>query len=231
MLILVVGDFDPRFDSHRKTDESLQHAAALLGLGIETAWLSTDAVEERQLQECEALLIAPGSPYRSMEGALAAIRFAREQGVPLLATCGGFQHLIIEYARNVLGVGDAQHAEYDPDASRLFVHRLPCSLKGRDLEVRLKTGSLAARQYGTGTAMEKYYCNFGVNPEFVPQLAAGPLQIVGSDNEGEVRVVEWPDHPFFIGTLFVPQLISTESRPHPLVTGLLRAAAERSASG
>ena len=72
--------------------------------------------------------------------------------------------------------------------------------------------------------MEQYYCNFGVNPDKVPLLRKGPLQITGSDAEGEVRVVELPDHPFFVGTLFVPQLRSTPERPHPLVTAFIRAA-------
>jgi CTP synthase (UTP-ammonia lyase) len=76
-------------------------------------------------------------------------------------------------------------------------------------------------------AREQYYCNFGVNPDAVPLLRAGPLKITGSDDEGEVRVVELPSHPFFIGTLFVPQLKSRAGRPHPLVAAFVRALARR----
>lgn len=175
----------------------------------------------------DGLWMAPGSPYRSVAGALTAIRFAREGTIPLLATCGGFQHVILEYARNVLGFDDAQHAEYDPYASRLFISELSCSLVGRIMRLTLKTGSQVAALYGSTTASEQYYCNFGVNPAHVSALAAGPLAIVGADAEGEVRVVEWPGHPFFIGTLFVPQLSSVRSKPHPLVNGFLRAAGRR----
>jgi CTP synthase (UTP-ammonia lyase) len=225
--MLVVGEFDPEFVPHQKTDAALSHSARLIGTPVEACWISTAEIDDDRLRHADGLVIAPGSPYRNMEGPLGAIRFAREQGVPLLATCGGFQHLIIEYARNVLGFADAQHAEYDPNASRLFIHRLECSLLGRALEVRLKPGSLACRLYGATTATEQYYCNFGVNPEYVDLLASQTLRVTGSDDEGEIRVVELPDHPFFVGTLFVPQLRSSENQPHPLVTGLLRAAAAR----
>jgi len=163
--ILIVGEFDPTFAPHRKTDEALSHSSRLIGSPIEGCWISTADIASERLCEADGLVVAPGSPYRNMEGALAAIRFAREGGIPLLATCGGFQHLIIEYARNVLGIADAQHAEYDPNASRLFIHRLECSLFGRALKLQLKPDSLVGRLYGTTTATEQYYCNFGVNPE------------------------------------------------------------------
>jgi CTP synthase (UTP-ammonia lyase) len=225
--VLIVGEFNPEFVPHQKTDAALVHSARLINVSLEAKWISTAKIDEESLQAADGFVVAPGSPYRSMEGALAAIRFAREPGVPLLGTCGGFQHLIIEYARNVLGFADAQHAEYDPNASQLFIHRLECSLVGRALEVRLAADSLARRLYGTATAIEQYYCNFGVNPAYVEPLSSSALRIAGSDDEGEIRVVELPDHPFFVGTLFVPQLLSTEGKPHPLVTGLVRAAAER----
>jgi CTP synthase (UTP-ammonia lyase) len=127
--------------------------------------------------------IAPGSPYQSLDGALAAIRFARERNVPLLGTCGGFQHVVLEWARNVLGIEDAAHEEYLPGTSehphpnplpvgegarpRLFISRLACSLVGQTMQVRLVPGTLAAAAYGSLEAEEQYYCNFGINPEVV----------------------------------------------------------------
>jgi CTP synthase (UTP-ammonia lyase) len=95
------------------------------------------------------------------------------------------------------------------------------------MRLTLKTGSYVAALYGSTIASEQYNCNFGVNPAHVSALAAGPLAIVGADAEGEVRVVEWPGHPFFIGTLFVPQLSSASSKPHPLINGFLTAAGRR----
>jgi len=91
--------------------------------------------------------------------------------------------------------------------------------------LNLVAGSQVAAIYGALTAFEQYYCNFGVNPEYVPLLKGGSLNITGSDAPGEVRVIEYPAHPFFIGTLFVPQARSTSETPHPLVTEFLRAIA------
>src|SRR5437763_1442167 len=98
-----------------------------------------------------------------MEAALQAIRYARERSVPLLGTCGGCQHIVIEYARHVLGVTDAQHAEYDPYASTLFVTPLSCSLVGQRLPIHLTPGSCTSAFYGGKTEVEEnYYCNFGL---------------------------------------------------------------------
>jgi CTP synthase (UTP-ammonia lyase) len=135
--------------------------------------------------------------------------------------------VILEYARNVLGFEDAQHAEYDPYASRLIVSRLACSLAGRSLEITLEPASRAAAIYAKTTAVENYYCNFGVNPEYASLFKAGPLHAVGSDAEGEIRVVELAEHPFFIATLFLPQLRSTPGEPHPLVSAFVSAWARR----
>jgi len=129
----------------------------------------------------------------------------------------------LEYARNVLGFTDAEHEETAPHASRLFVSRLACSLVGRSMTVMLQPGSQVACLYGRSSAHEQYLCNFGVNPDFVDALRSGPLRIVGSDEEGVVRVVELAEHPLFVGTLFVPQLTSTPSSPHPLITGFVKA--------
>jgi CTP synthase (UTP-ammonia lyase) len=172
--------------------------------------------------------IAPGSPYKDMARALAAIRFARENSIPCLGTCGGFQHMVIEYTRNVLGFFDAQHAEYDPYASNLFVSRLACSLIGREMELQFVRDSLVAKCYNSSRAVEQYYCNFGVNPDRVTALSSGALRIVGSDSEGEIRVVEMTGHPFFVGTLYVPQAKSAPGAPHPLVTAFLQAVAAQS---
>jgi CTP synthase (UTP-ammonia lyase) len=222
--IAILGEFDPAFPPHRATNDALAHTATVLGVEVDASWVSTADVTIEAMQEYSGIWIAPGSPYKSLVNTLAVIRHAREQRIPCLGTCGGCQHIIVEYARNVLGFKDARHAEYDPYASELFVSELECSLAGRELRVALVPGSRVAQIYGTTDAVERYYCNFGINPDKVPLLRNGPLQITGSDAEGEVRVVELPDHPFFVGTLFVPQMRSTPERPHPLVTAFVRAA-------
>jgi CTP synthase (UTP-ammonia lyase) len=226
--IAVIGDYDPASPTHSATDAALQHSGQQLGSQLEHTWLSTQILSDRLFDQFAAVLVAPGSPYRDMARTLAAIRFAREHGVPCLGTCGGFQHMIIEYARNVLGRRDAQHGEYDPHASELFITPLSCSLRGRSMTLQLTAGSQVAALYGSTSATEQYYCNFGVNPEHVALLKSGPLRITGSDSEGELRVIELPGHPFFIGTLFVPQAGSRPGHPHPLVTAFLRAALAQS---
>ncbi len=152
-----------------------------------------------------------------------AIRFARENGAPLLGTCGGFQHIILEHARNVLGIADAEHEESNPEAPRLFIARLACSLKGRTMTITPAPGSLLAKLYGRAAAEEKYYCNFGVNPNYVETLRGSGLRIVAADAEGEARAVELTGHPFFLGTLFLPQQSSSAAAPHPVIRGFLRA--------
>ncbi|MGO8677406.1 MAG: glutamine amidotransferase-related protein [Limisphaerales bacterium] len=226
-LITVVGDFNAANRSHLATNEAIAHSSAALESKVEARWIDTAELAAPgglgRLAGASGLWIAPASPYNSMEGALAAIRMARERGIPLLGTCGGFQHIILEYARNVLGIADAQHEESEPDHSRLVISRLSCSLVGRTMMIRLQPESLVGRAYGRSTAQEAYHCNFGVNPAYVETLWSSGLRIVGSDDEGAVRAVELEAHPFFVGTLFLPQLDSTPARPHPLVTGFVRA--------
>ena len=224
----LIGDYNGAIIAHQAIPEAVRLAGRKLGVAVESDWLATDEIGD--LRKYTGLWCVPGSPYRSMEGALRAIRFAREARLPFLGTCGGFQHMILEYARNVLNFKDAQHAEYDPYASDLFVSRLACSLAGREMELAFVEGSKVASIYGSLSATEEYYCNFGVNPDKVSLLTGSALRTSGSDAEGELRVIELPDHPFFVGTLFVPQTRSTTGNPHPLVNAFLKAASEKNTS-
>jgi CTP synthase (UTP-ammonia lyase) len=221
--IALVGEFDPTFPPHEATTAACAHSASALREQVTAEWVSTEDATPDGLRDVSGIWVAPGSPYRNLPNTLATIRYAREQGIPCFGTCGGFQHIVLEYARNVLGFRDAQHAEYDPYASDLFVTQLSCSLAGRELTITLAPDSHVARIYGALEVREQYYCNFGINPDKAGLLTSGELRVTGSDAEGEVRVVELPAHPFYIGTLFVPQLRSTAARPHPLVTAFIRA--------
>lgn len=219
----IIGDYSPKNPTHVATTNGIRHAAEALGQSIEPVWLATD--QPHEFGDYQGLLGSPGSPYRSFEGALAGIRYARESRVPFIGTCGGFQHLVIEYARNVMGFRDADHAESNPYASCLFITPLSCSLVGKAMDVEMAPGTKAAKACGTTRSMEQFYCNFGLNPEYQDQLEKAGLRITGWDQKGEVRIVELPSHPFFIGTLFVPQARSTLGNPHPLIVELCRAAA------
>lgn len=219
----IIGDFDANNPTHVATNRGIEHAAEALGHRFETVWLATD--QPQQLGLFQGLICSPGSPYRSLAGALAGIRYARERDIAFIGTCGGFQHLVLEYARNVLGIEDAEHAETAPGASHLFITALTCSLVGKIMEVEIKPGSRAAQAYGSRRSQEQYYCNFGLNPQYREPLHRAGLEITGTDQDGETRIVELPSRNFFMGTLFVPQARSARGAPHPLIVDFCRAAA------
>jgi CTP synthase (UTP-ammonia lyase) len=222
--LIILGEHDLDSETHRATDAAIRHSLVELHKELSVRWISTAIIEETDVLHAHGLWIAPGSPYKSLSRTLRAIRVARENLVPCLGTCGGFQHMILEFARNVLGFAYAEHAEYDPDASRLFISALSCSLVGMELRVKLQPHTKARTLYGNDEIVERYYCTFGVNPEYSDALAENRgLVISGRDLNGEIRIIEIPDHPFFLGTLFVPQAQSRELMPHPLVSGFLGA--------
>ena len=219
----IVAEYDPSWEPHTATVSAIEHSADRLKIDIDYQWISASNLDPSFFDEFDGLWVAPGSPYSDLARTVETIRIARTRDVPTLGTCGGFQHILIEYARNVLGLTDAQHAEYDPYASCLFVSELECSLAGREMQIQIVEGSQAADIYAVHRVTERYFCNFSVSPDYLSQLQSGPMQIVGSDAEGEVRIIELPGHPFFIGTLFMPQTLSTPENPHPLVNGFLKA--------
>lgn len=225
----ILGDYDPARPTHAATDAALAHVAAALDVPIEPHWIATgDLVQPVAplLRPCHAIWCAPGSPYVHMQGALNGIEYARRTGIPFLGTCAGFQHAVIEYARNVLGFVDAQHAEYDAGASLLMVNELSCSLLGETMPIRLQPGSRAAAIYATLDISEQYYCRFGLNPAYQELLHQHGLRIAGRDDAGEARILELEGHPFFVATLFVPQQSSTPERPHPLIVAYIKSALE-----
>jgi len=223
----VIGDFNPRNPSHPATTAALEHAGKANGVTTLIEWLPTPSIGAQLtgLDQFDGLLGAPGSPYASMDGALAAIRFARERHKVFLGTCGGFQHAIIEFARNVLGVAEAEHEETAPAASALFIRRLACSLVGRPAVVNIFPGTRLAEIYGCASTQEQFWCNFGPNPARVPELVRAGLVVSATDSTGGARAVELPGRTFFLGTLFLPQLTSTEARPHPVMRAFVQAAA------
>src|SRR4051794_41657005 len=113
----IIGDFNPGNPLHIATTDAMEHAAATLGANVTSEWLPTGDSHTYEL--FDALWCSPGSPYQSLDGALTGIRYARENGVPFIGTCGGFQHAVLEYARNVIGLREAKNAEYNPHAPLL----------------------------------------------------------------------------------------------------------------
>jgi len=132
--------------------------------------------------------------------------------------------VLVEYARNVLGVEDVEHAETSPDADDLVVTPLSCSLWGQEHPVVLVRGSRAGDLYGAESAVEDYFCSYGLSPEYRPRLEESGLRVTGLDEDGEPRIVELESHPFFVATLFCFQTRSRPEEPHPLVAGFVDAA-------
>jgi CTP synthase (UTP-ammonia lyase) len=224
--IALVGDHDPAVVAHQAIPRAIDGAAARLELVVTAQWLPTDAIGlGEMLDEFDAFWCVPASPYRSMDGALRAIRHARETGRPFLGTCGGFQHAVIEFARNVLGWADADHAESNPDAGRAVIVPLACERLDVAGAVRFEPGSRLHRAYGAPTAVEEYHCRYGLNPEFESAIATGPLRVTARDDAGDVRAVELTEHPFFVATLFQPERAALHGRVPPLVAAFLAAIA------
>jgi CTP synthase (UTP-ammonia lyase) len=222
----LVGDFNGEVPAHRAIPHALALAANDLGRAVGPTWLPTEAIrDESGLAHFDGLWCVPGSPYRSIEGALRAIRFAREQGRPFLGTCGGFQHAILEFARDVLGWEDAEHAETAPDAERPVVTPLACALVEASDAIRFVPGSRIAAAYGLSEATERYRCRYGINPAFQAELLAAGLRVAAVDAAGEVRAVELEGHPFFVATLFQPERAALTGALPPLVGAFVKAAA------
>lgn len=224
--IAIIGDYQENYRPHDATNEAIVHAASFLEEIVSADWIPTASIDDNFntiITTYQGFWIAPGSPYNSMSGALKIIKYAREKGIPTIGTCGGFQHMVIEYARNILGITDAEHAEYNPYASTLIVNPLQCSLAGQTLEIELKDKVSKTYQiFNQDTITEKYYCNFGLNPKYQQEIHNSGFKVTGTDSLQEARILELEDHPFFIATLFIPQDNSTLQKPHPLVTAFLK---------
>jgi CTP synthase len=217
--------------AHQAIPRALSLAGAAAGGDVTWKWIHTTAVGDpaQTLEHTAAIWIVPASPYADMAGALAAIRWAREMRRPLLGTCGGFQHLLIEFARNVAGIRDADHAETNPSGQTLLVTPLACSLVEKSETLKLAPGSRIRAAYGSEFATEGYRCNYGVNPEYRATLEAAGLRFTAFDESGTPRAAELPAdaHPFFVGTLFQPERAALRGITPPLARALVEAAINR----
>ena len=222
----LIGDYNPEVKAHIAIPRAVALASHTKAIEAETSWLPTPLLEslaEEQLFTYDALWCVPASPYVSMDGALRGIRFAREHEYPFLGTCGGFQHTVIEYARNVLGLKEADHAESNPTAIMPIMVPLTCSLMDTQGTIQLLPNTRISKIYGSSETVERYFCNFGLNPNFKSLFEQSEMQITGVDDNGEARVIELAHHPFFIGTLFQPELSAFTVVAHPLIMAFLQA--------
>jgi CTP synthase (UTP-ammonia lyase) len=215
--LAVIGDRDPAHLTHRALDAAL----AALPSRVAARWIASDADDLLEAVDAhDALWFAPGTPHRDPDGVLAALRRARTTGVPSLGTCGGFQMACIELARNVAGLA-AAHAELDPEATDPFIAALRCSLVGQTRTVTPVAGTRLAALMGEAPFAGFHWCDYGLPAASVTVLEDAGVVVAARAPDAGVEAIELPGHPFYVFTLFQPQVGTTDP---PLLRGLVSAA-------
>jgi CTP synthase (UTP-ammonia lyase) len=227
--IAIVGDENDSYPSHRE----INAVRSMLGEDVDTQWVPTHEDRVRDLEGFDGVWLTPGSPYADDSAAYDAVRWAREGDVPFLGTCGGLQYAVVEYFRNVLGVGNASHAESDGvDDDTNVVRALACSLDGDERVVRPLAGTRFSRLVGGEPFVGMHYCNYGPGSAALQRLVEGGMVIEATADDAEAEVIELPTNRFFMLSLFQPQIGALAGRPlHPLLREFIRCAGEYAASG
>lgn len=226
--IAIVGDFNPAKHTHLALNEAVEHVQKKLKqYEIETIWIASEAITPLVLSSFNGIWIAPGSPYKNDDAVYDIIQWARENDFPILGTCGGFQYMVVEYARNVIGIKDADHEESTPQSTALVIAKLSCSLKGQQENVIIQDHNswlyrVLSRERITGF----FNCSYGVNPAYQKKINAYPFVFTAFSESGEVRALELKGHRFYNGTLFQPPLESTPDQPNPLLLDFFKTVAE-----
>jgi CTP synthase (UTP-ammonia lyase) len=216
----LIGDFNQNQKAHQAIPKVLNASSE----GVECVWVPTDSVgNAHSLAEFDGIWCAPGMPYRSAEGAMQAIQHARVRRTPFLGTSAGFQYTLIEFARNVLGLSDAGHQKSDPKTSLPLITPLGCALAGVRARVHFNDGTILKRAYRASEAVEEYHCSFGLNNRYRRLLEGRDLCIAAVDDQHEVRALELDGHPFFVATLFQPEM----SERNPLVAAFVASCAKK----
>lgn len=216
--IAVLGDFNPDYHTHHALNETLRDTVHSLKSALAFDWIATDKFDfTTAFESYSGVLIAPGSPYRDMENVLNTIAYTRKHNIPTFGNCGGFQHMIIELARNVCGIRNADHEETNPEAEELLISKLACSLVGMEENLTIPDkNTLLYKILQTDKLIGRYHCSYGINADYIDILKSKGLIFTAFSDDGSVRAFELKDHPFFLGTLFQPALTSGVNQPDPL---------------
>lgn len=231
--IAIVGKYTDLPDSYVSYEEALTHAGACLRTGVKVRWVEADLFSEAELQGVDGLIVPVGFGARGSEGKIKAIRFARENDIPYLGICYGFQLAIIEFARHVLGLEGANSTEFEPHPSHAVIDLLPGQKNVQGLGATMRLGrhpivvkerTKAHELYGETHIEERHRHRFEVNQKYVAQLEAAGLCFSGCSEDGRrMEIAELEDHPYFIASQFHPEFISRPNRPRPLFSGLVQA--------
>jgi len=241
--VALVGKYVSLPDAYMSVVEALHHGGIANCAQVGIKWVNSEELEgaseetlRRVFVDVQGILVPGGFGNRGIEGKIQAIRYARENNVPFLGLCLGMQLSVVEFARHVCGLTDANSSEFDPATPYPVIDLLP---EQRHLEnlggtmrlgaypCHLMPGTISATAYGEPLVMERHRHRYEVNNDYREQLAAAGLRLAGLSPDGRlVEVVELPNHPFFVGSQFHPELKSRPTRPHPLFREFIRAAVE-----
>jgi CTP synthase len=234
----IVGKYVDLPDAYLSVVEALCHGALASGSAVDVRWIPADDVEgmlaASYLEGVDGILVPGGFGIRGIEGKIQTIRYAREEGIPFLGLCLGLQCAVIEFARNVLGLADANSSEFDPTTPNpvidLLLDQVDVEDKGGTMRLgiypaKLTEGSLARRLYNEPLIYERHRHRWEVNNRYRKALEEAGLSLSGlSPDDRLVEVVEIPSHPFFIASQFHPEFKSRPDDPHPLFRGFVAAA-------
>jgi CTP synthase len=240
-VIGVVGKYTHVRDAYKSLAESLVHAGAANRARVQVQWIEGESVEagdaDALLGDVDGLVIPGGFGERGIEGKIAAVRYARERGIPFFGLCLGMQVATIEFARNVVGWLGANSSEFDASAEQKVIdimdEQTGITDKGGTMRLgsykcQLKEGSLAARAYGKSEVHERHRHRYEFNNKYAAQLQSRGLVLAGKCVGRElVEIIELPDHPWFLAVQFHPELKSRPHDPHPLFVDFIRASLER----
>ena len=222
-------------DAYMSIHEALKHAGIQTQTEVEVLWVDADETRdhhEERLRSADAVVVPGGFGSRGTDGKVEAVRYARENDVPFLGLCLGFQLAVVEHARNVLGLARAHSAELDPETPHPVIDLLPEQYETEAMggtmrlgahETAIEPGTLAAAVYGAESCTERHRHRYEVNPEYIDALSADGLVFSGrADNRMEI--LEREDHPFFFGTQAHPEFRSRPDRASPPFVALVEAA-------
>ena len=237
----LVGKYVQLHDAYLSVAEALHHAGYVHGARIEIDWIDsegiTDANAAERLAGCDGIIVPGGFGDRGVEGMISAARYAREMGVPYLGLCLGMQVAVIEFARHVCHIADANSGELEPDCPHKVIDFLPDQSddvsKGGTLRLgawpcRLAEGSRMRALYGAPDISERHRHRYEFVNEYRETMESHGLSLCGKSPDGHiVEAVELPEHPFFEAVQFHPEFKSRPNRPHPLFLGFVKAALEQ----
>ena len=240
--IALVGKYVELHDAYLSVKEALVHAGLALGVEVEIDWIHASEVEKGrgwdEIHAADGILVPGGFDSRGIEGKIAAAKYARENKVPYFGLCLGMQIMAIEFARNVLGYGEANSTEFDPASPYPVIDLMPdqrgIAEKGATMRLgvypcQLQPGSVAAAAYGQPVVEERHRHRYEFNNTAREAFAEHGMRFSGtSPDDRLVEIIEVAEHPYMLGTQFHPEFLSRPTRPHPLFAAFVRAAAEKS---